>query len=389
MNLNPAVQTANYPKYAQGKGVEWTKAFTRWVNRSSIPIHSGFPWLAYFAVPSAFSGIISEKWGAHAPRVSCSAPSPNTLCGDVQARRCRKPSGFPSAEAPSGAAGAAALPNSAEAAPFRGYNRALTLIELLVVIAVIAILAALLLPALSKSKEQALRIACLNNLKQLQICSHLYALDHADRLPPNNFVYDINTGGPLVAEFNTNVTWCPGLAPYDTTPANIQRGLLFPYNRSVAIYHCPADKSSVQTTKGVVLAPRRTRSYNLSNAINGHPTVAEDVFLQPSFQKESEINDPGPAWLFTFLDVHERGIIDSTFGILPPGWERTMRETWWDVPADRHNQGCDLSFADGHVEHWRWAAPKIFQSIGQDIGGVADLKDFRRVQAGVRPETRS
>ena len=90
----------------------------------------------------------------------------------------------------------------------------------------------------------------------------------------------------------------------------------------------------------------------------------------------------------TFLDVHERGIVDSSFGILPPGWERTMRETWWDVPADRHNQGCDFSFADGHVEHWRWAAPKIFQSIGQDIGGAADLKDFRRVQAGVRPETR-
>src|SRR5712664_1087171 len=97
-NLSPAFQTANYPKYAPGRGVEWTKAFTRWVNRSSIPIHSGFPWLAYFAVPSAFSMMISEKWGAHAPRVSCSAPSPNTLCGDVQARRWRKPSGFPPAE---------------------------------------------------------------------------------------------------------------------------------------------------------------------------------------------------------------------------------------------------------------------------------------------------
>ena len=92
--------------------------------------------------------------------------------------------------------------------------------------------------------------------------------------------------------------------------------------------------------------------------------------------------------MFTFLDVHEQGIIDSTFGILPPGWERIMRETWWDVPANRHNQGCDFAFADGHVEHWRWAAPKIFERIGQDIGGAGDLKDFRRLQAGVRPETR-
>src|SRR5438034_5244572 len=95
VNLNPAVQTANYPKYAQGKGVEWTKAFTRWVNRSPIPIHSGFARLAYFAVPSGFSMMISEKWGTHAARVSCSAPSPNTLCGDVQVRQWRKPSRLP------------------------------------------------------------------------------------------------------------------------------------------------------------------------------------------------------------------------------------------------------------------------------------------------------
>ena len=63
---------------------------------------------------------------------------------------------------------------------------AFTLIELLVVIAVIAILAALLLPGLAPAKAQALSVACLNNLKQLQVCSHLYALDAADYLPPNN-----------------------------------------------------------------------------------------------------------------------------------------------------------------------------------------------------------
>src|SRR5205809_5128266 len=90
-------------------------------------------------------------------------------------------------------------------------RRAFTLIELLVVIAIIAILAALLLPGLSKAKAQALSVACLNNLKQLQVCCHLYALDHNDLLPPNNFVYDVNTGQPSVG-FSTNVTWCPGLA---------------------------------------------------------------------------------------------------------------------------------------------------------------------------------
>jgi prepilin-type N-terminal cleavage/methylation domain-containing protein len=61
-----------------------------------------------------------------------------------------------------------------------------TLIELLVVIAIIGILAALLLTAISKAKDSARSTQCLNNLKQLQICSHLYAGDNGDFLPPND-----------------------------------------------------------------------------------------------------------------------------------------------------------------------------------------------------------
>src|SRR5208283_3779070 len=67
-----------------------------------------------------------------------------------------------------------------------------TLIELLVVIAIIAILAALLLPALSRAKSQAWTTACLNNLKQLEVCWQSYAQDNNDLLVPNN---SVNAGG--------------------------------------------------------------------------------------------------------------------------------------------------------------------------------------------------
>jgi type II secretory pathway pseudopilin PulG len=62
------------------------------------------------------------------------------------------------------------------------------LIELLVVIAIIAILAAMLLPALAKSKSKAVRLKCLSNLKQLNLAMTMYATDSLDKLPAKDAV---------------------------------------------------------------------------------------------------------------------------------------------------------------------------------------------------------
>ena len=118
------------------------------------------------------------------------------------------------------------------------HRQAFTLIELLVVIAIIALLVALLQPVLSQAKAKAKEVSCLNNLKQLQICAKLYSLDYDGFLPPNRNVYDLGTQTPF-AGFSNDMTWCAGLAPFDTTTENIEHGVLFSYNKSSDIYRSP------------------------------------------------------------------------------------------------------------------------------------------------------
>jgi prepilin-type N-terminal cleavage/methylation domain-containing protein/prepilin-type processing-associated H-X9-DG protein len=67
-----------------------------------------------------------------------------------------------------------------------GRRLGFTLIELLVVIAIIAILAALLLPALSRSKERSKRTVCLNHLKQLNLATVMYVMDNEGYYPSSN-----------------------------------------------------------------------------------------------------------------------------------------------------------------------------------------------------------
>ncbi len=261
-----------------------------------------------------------------------------------------------------------------------GPSAAFTLIELLVVIAIIAILAALLFPALAKAKIRGQSIACLSNLKQLETCWHLYALDHNDVVPPNNSIGLM--GGGTIAE---EASWCTNYVS-DLTPEGLVNGLLFPYNTSLGIYHCPADRSTVTTETGVKTTQLRWRSYNMSLCINGRPDLDPYGPFNPSFSKFTQIRDPDPPKLFVFIDVHEDEIYDCTFG-MPNMQIWGDAQTWWDMPANRHAQAANLSFADGHAERWKWRVPKIYRGpyppMAQPVA-EGELPDYRRMQEAYR-----
>jgi prepilin-type N-terminal cleavage/methylation domain-containing protein/prepilin-type processing-associated H-X9-DG protein len=260
----------------------------------------------------------------------------------------------------------------------RAARAGFTLVELLVVIAIIALLIAVLLPALSRARGLAQSAACLSNLRQLQTCWLMYANDHGGTLPPNLSVYDLSTGEPIPG-LDLRLTWCAGNARQDVNTANIERGYLFPYNRSTGIYHCPADKARVAGSN-----VRHTRSYNMSQSITG---ISFGTILGhlPTFQTLMQIRNPEPANLFVFIDVHEDQITDSLFGIPLPG--DPLDGIWFDLPANRHHDGCNLSFADGHVEHWKWAVPKVFRSLGQAVEPQEEWRDYERLRDHIRKAT--
>jgi prepilin-type N-terminal cleavage/methylation domain-containing protein len=91
----------------------------------------------------------------------------------------------------------------------RAFSRvAFTLIELLVVIAIIAILAALLLPALSRAKQKAQRIACINNTKQMGLGSQMYAEDDSKHRLTGTLKTD-----PNGQQGDDDMNWLHGFGP--------------------------------------------------------------------------------------------------------------------------------------------------------------------------------
>ena len=247
----------------------------------------------------------------------------------------------------------------------RRRKKGFTLIELLVVIAIIAILAAMLLPALSKAKERARLIQCLNDMKQLTLGWTVYAGDNNDRLTPN---WVTGSQPPPAAWATGSVRSAP------TDIGTITNGVLYPYCHALASFQCP-DATAVNG-----LIPVRTVSMIVrmggadtadANQYGVWDSSSSDLgTAYPMFKKLSQINKPSTASALVFADESVNSVDDCIFGM---DWT-----DWRNSPTIHHSNGAAFSYADGHVERWQWQGLSTEQGIFSPASG-ASLNDLQRM----------
>ncbi len=206
-------------------------------------------------------------------------------------------------------------------------RRAFTLIELLVVIAIIAILAAILFPVFAKAREKARQSSCSSNVKQLTLSLIQYIQDYDERVIPYSATGGSGAWGfrwtELVQPYlkNQQVMACPSTRVWLSVGYNFPMGS---NGRSLAEIPLPAQSPCFADVQGT----------------NSAPT--------PPFQQA--ICYIVPTGAFPWADgrqLSNPAVVGSTWAGNTSGCIR----------ADRHNEGANYGFVDGHV---KW------------LGGISD-----------------
>lgn len=229
-------------------------------------------------------------------------------------------------------------------------TKGFTLIELLVVIAIIAILAAILFPVFARARAKAQQTSCLSNLKQMAVAAQAYAQDYDEK---NVAVYRWTNGGAWL--------WWWG-------------DMIQPYIRNYQILLCPSAQFPGWTANrpNVVGVPS---PLNCSYAMPDMWVDQNNYYIAPVPNSPvGNIQDPtGTIWICDSLAADLVGgntnyspvtrLLDetdlSTTGVLAGNRGGRM-------VAERHNDGFDAAFADGHAKFIRRSNPGMWTSILND-----------------------
>ncbi len=262
------------------------------------------------------------------------------------------------------------------------HRAAFTLIELLVVIAVIALLMAILTPALMRAKEAGKTVKCQANLRSLTTAWYTYALDNDDKICGS---WNYN-GGSWGKPYDW--AWAPwkvdgsaAVSDYfnaarEERHEGIKRGVLYPYTKDVACYHCPSDNSFGENF----------RSYSVPDSLNG--LWSKDLGGNANWGnvlRLSQIANPGQSYVL--LEENDPRGYNINAWVISSGGPNQVGG-WADPLVVWHGSRSSFGFADGHAETWKWSIEtlRMFRDLTQwqqpaprtDEG----REDIRRIHRG-------
>ena len=218
------------------------------------------------------------------------------------------------------------------------------MIELLVVIAIIGILAAMLLPALAKAKEQAMRAKCTGNFKQILLSTHLYVNDNNDFLPYTSWSSDT---------FNVP-NWAYMRVATNRPDHTVTLGQLWPYHTEKLLYWCPLDRTNTAFFRA---RDMQVCSYMMNAAVSayttGPPGRPWGTYKMTQFQSHY--------MLYWEADEKQPSNYDNVASRPDEGVTR------------RHNEGCVMGMFGGQTEYVKF---KIYAGEA-GLGGYPGVKPGR------------
>jgi prepilin-type N-terminal cleavage/methylation domain-containing protein/prepilin-type processing-associated H-X9-DG protein len=243
----------------------------------------------------------------------------------------------------------------------RNFKRGFTLIELLVVIAIIAILAAMLLPALAKAKQQAYRAGCMSNVRQWGLALTMY-LDDAKEIFPLAKIPNGTPGAPAGYD-EDDPTWSALTAFRAAGQGNsVWYNVLPSYAGGQPLWQYASDPANFVDSKTIFTCPtadalpsdfandpdRIVFNYGMNYKGN---TGLTGIGYGTNFSATA-VQHPSA---FVFLsDVRAHSSEVPFYGTDPTN-ELGCSHCWVAQISSRHNAGANLNFADGHVAYFKYS----------------------------------